>query len=68
MSIAARYLESNAVLEAARAVPARCDTASIEMKKSVECWYRRTDGKLPSYSEKTRPSAILPTTNLTEPG
>ena len=68
MCIAVRYLESKAVLGAVRAAPARCDTASIEMKKSVEYWYRKTDGIPPSYSEQTRPSAIVPTTNLTEPG
>ena len=61
-------LEKNAVLEAARTAPARCDTASIEMKNSVEYWCRQTDGILPSYSEETRPSAILPTTNITGPG
>jgi hypothetical protein len=67
MSTAARYRESNAVLEAALAAPARRATASFEMMKSVEYWYRKTDGILPSYSEETRPSAIMPTTNLTEP-
>jgi len=53
MSIASRLpWESNVVLEAAGAAPARSDTASIKMKKSVEYWYRKPDGILPNYSEE----------------